>query len=94
MADTIDWKVVWENTLKNKELFPIKAMNKKTVSISCPTRFSNAGELSIDITPSFNDASIVLELLVFNDNLLLNDLPKQDEDDSSNENKFNQLVNR
>lgn len=94
MADTIDWKVVWENTLKNKELFPIKAMNKKTVSISCPTRFSNAGELSIDITPSFNDASIVLELLVFNDNLLLNDLPKQDEDDLSSENKFNQLVNR
>ena len=94
MADTIDWKVVWENTLKNKELFPIKAMNKKTVSISCPTRFSNAGELSIDITPSFNDASIVLELLVFNDNLLLNDLPKQDEDGLSSENKFNQLVNR
>ena len=94
MADTIDWKVVWENALKNKELFPIKAMNKKTVSISCPTRFSNAGELSIDITPSFNDASIVLELLIFNDNLLLNDLPKQDEDDSSSENKFNQLVKR
>lgn len=94
MTDTIDWKVVWENALKNKELFPIKAMNKKTVSISCPTRFSNAGELSIDITPSFNDASIVLELLIFNDNLLLNDLPKQDEDDSSSENKFNQLVKR
>lgn len=93
-SNAIDWKVVWETALKDKELFPIKAMNKNTVSISCPTRFSNAGELSIDITPSFNDESIVLELLVFNDNLELNDLPKSDDDNSSKENKFNQLVNR
>ena len=93
-SNAIDWKVVWETALKDKELFPIKAMNKNTVSISCPTRFSNAGELSIDITPSFNDESIVLELIVFNDNLELNDLPKSDDDNSSKENKFNQLVNR
>jgi hypothetical protein len=91
---TIDWKAVWETALKDKELFPIKAMNKNTVSISCPTRFSNAGELSINITPSFNDESIVLELLVFNDNLELSDLPKADDGNSSKDNKFNQLVSR
>ena len=93
-SNAIDWKTVWETALKDKELFPIKAINKNTVSISCPTRFSKSGELSIDITPSFNDESIVLELLVFNDNLELNDLQKIDDDITSKENKFNQLVNR
>ena len=93
-SNAIDWKTVWETALKDKELFPIKAINKNTVSISCPTRFSKSGEMSIDITPSFNDESIVLELLVFNDNLELNDLQKIDDDSSSKENKFNQLVNR
>lgn len=93
-SNAIDWKTVWETALKDKELFPIKAINKNTVSISCPTRFSKSGELSIDITPSFNDESIVLELLVFNDNLELNDLQKIDDDSSSKENKFNHLVNR
>ena len=93
-SNAIDWKAVWETALKDKELFPIKAINKNTVSISCPTRFSKSGELSIDITPSFNDESIVLELLVFNDNLELNDLQKIDDGSSSKENKFNQLVNR
>ena len=92
-SNAIDWKAVWETALKDKELFPIKAINKNTVSISCPTRFSKSGELSIDITPSFNDESIVLELLVFNDNLELNDLQKIDDDSSSKENKFNQLAN-
>ena len=93
-SNAIDWKAVWETALKDKELFPIKAINKNTVSISCPTRFSKSGELSIDITPSFNDESIVLELLVFNDNLELSDLQKIDDDSTSKENKFNQLVNR
>ena len=93
-SNAIDWKSVWETALKDKELFPIKAINKNTVSISCPTRFSQSGELSIDITPSFNDESIVLELLVFNDNLELNDLQKIGDDSSSKENKFNQLANR
>ena len=93
-SNAIDWKAVWETALKDKELFPIKAINKNTVSISCPTRFSKSGELSIDITPSFNDESIVLELLVFNDNLELNDLQKIDGDSTSKENKFNQLANR
>ena len=92
-SNAIDWKAVWETALKDKELFPIKAINKNTVSISCPTRFSQSGELSIDITPSFNDESIVLELLVFNDNLELNDLQKIDDDSTSKENKFNQLAN-
>lgn len=93
-SNAIDWKAVWETALKDKELFPIKAINKNTVSISCPTRFSQSGELSIDITPSFNDESIVLELLVFNDNLELNDLQKIDDNSTSKENKFNQLANR
>ena len=93
-SNAIDWKSVWETALKDKELFPIKAINKNTVSISCPTRFSKSGELSIDITPSFNDESIVLELLVFNDNLELSDLQKIDDDSSSKENEFNHLVNR
>ena len=92
-SNAIDWKAVWETALKDKELFPIKAINKNTVSISCPTRFSKSGELSIDITPSFNDESIVLELLVFNDNLELNDLQKIDDDSAYKENKFNQLAN-
>ena len=93
-SNAIDWKTVWETALKDKELFPIKAINKNTVSISCPTRFSKSGELSIDVTPSFNDESIVLELLVFNDNLELNDLQKIDDDVTYKENKFNHLVNR
>ena len=93
-SNAIDWKAVWETALKDKELFPIKAINKNTVSISCPTRFSKSGELSIDITPSFNDESIVLELLVFNDNVELNDLQKIDDDSTYKENKFNQLANR
>ena len=92
-SNAIDWKAVWETALKDKELFPIKAINKNTVSISCPTRFSQSGELEIDITTSFNDESIVLELLVFNDNLELNDLQKIDDDSTSKENKFNQLAN-
>ena len=44
-SNAIDWKAVWETALKDKELFPIKAINKNTVSISCPTRFSKSGEL-------------------------------------------------
>lgn len=83
MAD-IDWKSIWEKALKNKELFPIKSVHNNTVSVSCPTRFSNTGKFSIDITPSFNSASIVLELLVFNDNLILSDLPSSKENSKSN----------
>lgn len=71
----LDWKSIWEKALKNKELFPIKNVHNNTVAVSCPTRFSNSGKFSIDVTPSFNSASIVLELLVFNDNLILSDLP-------------------
>lgn len=89
----IDWKNIWDSALKNKELFPIKAINKNTVSVSCPTRFSKSGELSIDITPSFNDDSIVLELLIFNDNLSFDDLPDKD-NDSHNRDEFNKLVDR
>lgn len=80
----IDWKSIWKKALKNKELFPIKSVHNNTVSVSCPTRFSNTGKFSIDITPSFNSASIVLELLVFNDNLILSDLPSSKENSKSN----------
>lgn len=91
----IEWEKIWEATLKNKELFPVKTVNKKTISVSCPTRFSNTGELAIEITPIFNDASIVLELLVFNDNLSLKDLPKSNEKDNlEGEDKFNQMANQ
>lgn len=95
----IDWEKTWEEAIKDKELFPIKSINNKTLSISCPTRFSGTGELSIDITPTFNDESIVLELLVFNDNLSIKDLQKQDKkSDQSNSSDtrddFNKLANR
>lgn len=80
----IDWKSIWKKALKNKELFPIKSVHNNTVCVSCPTRFSNTGKFSIDITPSFNSASIVLELLVFNDNLILSDLPSSKENNKSN----------
>jgi hypothetical protein len=80
----IDWKSVWEKALKNKELFPIKSVHNSTIAVSCPTRFSNTGKFSIDITPSFNSASIVLELLVFNDNLILSDLSSSKENKNTN----------
>ena len=93
---SIDWKKVWESALTNKEIFPVKFINKDTISVSCPTRFSKSGELSIEITPSFNEASIVLELLVFNENLLLDELPSEKEVDSekSSTDDFNRLVAR
>jgi hypothetical protein len=94
---TIDWKLVWKNALKSKELFPIKALSKNTLSISCPTRFSNVGRLSIDVTPSFNDNSIVLELLVFNDNVIIDDIPKKNRSKSADvdkDNEFNKLANQ
>lgn len=97
----IDWKLVWDDSLKNKELFPVKIINKSTVSISCPTRFSNTGQFAIDITPSFNENSIVLELLVFNDNLSIDDLEglesnknKKSDDDSNVNDRFNRLANQ
>jgi hypothetical protein len=95
MSKSIDWEAIWNEIIKDNLLFPIKAINKNTLSISCPTRFSKAGEFSIDITPSFNDASIVLEMLVFNDNLLLSDLPEANiKDNKISNNNFNKLVSR
>ena len=92
---SINWEDIWNKILKNSELFPVKSMNKNTVSIACPTRFSNTGEFSISITPTFNDESIVLELLVFNDNVSLSDLNKESDskDDGKDSNdKFNQMA--
>lgn len=93
----IEWEKVWEAALKNKELFPVITVKKKTVSVSCPTRFSNNGKLSIEVTPVFNDESITLELLVFNDNLSLEDLQIAVEEDNlnlENENRFNKFANQ
>lgn len=89
----IDWKTVWDNSLHNKEMFPIKAINNSTVSISCPTRFSGTGKFSIEVTPSFNKSSITLSLLMFNENLLLSDLPATDKQADSEE-TYNKLVDR
>lgn len=90
---TIDWESVWNSTLKNKELFPIKSVNKKTVSLSCPTRFSSPGVFSIDITPEFNKSSINLEMLIFNDNLSIKDLGKSDKSDKDGYD-FNRLSSK
>lgn len=77
----IDWEKVWKSAIGNSELFPAKLINKNTLSVSCPTRFSNSGEMSIEITPTFNDASISLELLLFNDNIDVTDILSKDEQD-------------
>lgn len=89
----IDWKKIWESAIKNPEMFPIKAMDKDTLSISCPTRFSNAGEFAIDITPTFNDASIALQLMLFNENLSIDELDLKDVDTKSKATNFNKLAN-
>lgn len=90
--DKVNWKKVWDMTLKDKELFPIVSVNDKSVSIACPTRFSDSGEFSVSITPSFNDGSIVLELLVFNDNLSIDDLKKFIKDNNVDSKDFNKYA--
>lgn len=96
----IDWKKIWESAIGNSELFPAKLINKNTLSVSCPTRFSNSGELSIEITPTFNDASISLELLLFNDNIDITDILSKEEQDKESTKKvksisdFNQLATK
>lgn len=89
----IDWKLVWEKTLKNKDIFPIKNISNNTVSISCPTRFNNTGMFSINITPTFNTDSIVLELLVFNDNVIFNDI-KNKKVSKNNDNDYNKYADK
>lgn len=92
MSD-IDWRDIWDSTIKNAELFPIKKVTKTTLSIACPTRFSGAGEMSIDFTPSFNDESISLEMLLFNDNLSLNELEFDEKELGKNDkDSFNKLA--
>lgn len=94
----IDWKKVWESAIGNSDLFPAKLINKNTLSVSCPTRFSNSGEMSIEITPTFNDASISLELLLFNDNIDITDILSKGEQDKESTKKaksisdFNRLA--
>ena len=88
----IDWKNVWEKALKDPEIFPVKVTNKNTVSVSCPTRFSDTGKFSIEITPSFNDKSIDFEMLIFNDNISLEDINFKDVDKSDFNSLAKQLV--
>lgn len=95
----IDWKSIWEKAINNKEIFPVKIIDKSTVSISCPTRFSNAGKFSINVSPSFNDNSIVLELLVFNDNISAEDLndiavERSNDKDTLIKDEFNALADQ
>lgn len=90
MAEKLNWKDIWKKSLNNKELFPINSVDKDTVSVSCPTRFSNTGKIAIEITPSFNDDSITLELLVFNDNVSIDDIKDIEVDDSGD--KYSQLA--
>ena len=99
MSD-IDWKKIWESSISNSDLFPAKLINKNTLSVSCPTRFSNSGELSIEVTPTFNEASISLELLLFNDNIDITDILSKDEQDKESTKNvksasdFNKLANK
>ena len=96
----IDWEKVWESAIGNSELFPAKLINKSTLSVSCPTRFSKSGEMSIEITPTFNDTSISLELLLFNDNIDISDILSKVEHDKESTKKvksisdFNQLASK
>lgn len=70
----VSWKSVWNRALKSNKLFPLNAVDKDTISVSCPTRFSGTGKFAIEITPSFNDDdSISLKMLVFNDNVSIED---------------------
>ena len=76
MASNVNWKEVWESVLKAQMKFPITIVDddKDTISVSCPTRFSDTGAFSIQITPTFNQYSINLEILTFNENVSLKDL--------------------
>lgn len=72
----INWEDVWNSALKDKAIFPLKKIDNKTISVSCPTRFSSVGKFSIEITPSFYDNELSLDLLLFNDNVSIEDLGK------------------
>ena len=91
----INWKDIWKTALDNKALFPIKDKNNKTISVYSPTRFSKVGKFSIDITPTFNDDNISFELLLFNDNIGIEDLDKSNlikDDFNSISNELSKVV--
>ena len=69
----MDWKSAWESALKSKKIFPY-AKNGDIIEVSCPTRFSSYGQFSIEIKPLFQDESIELEMLLFNDNIPVEDV--------------------
>jgi len=74
----IDWEQAWDDAIKNKGTNRIKAKiidnSKKSIALSCPTQFSLNGKFEINITPTFNDDSITLSMLTFNDNFTVDDL--------------------
>lgn len=89
---TIDWKRAWKDATKDSALFPIKSVTDNTYTVSCPTRFSDVGSFSIDVTPHFNDEenSIEFEILYFNDAVSLDDLKLKKSDDKVD--NFNSLA--
>lgn len=74
----INWEQAWDDAIKNKGTNRIKAKilddSKKSIALSCPTQFSLNGKFEINITPTFNDDSITLSMLTFNDNFTVDDL--------------------
>lgn len=85
----LDWKQIWNKSISDKQLFPTKLLEKNTMSISCPTRFSDIGAFAISVTPTFNENSLDLEILMFNDNVSLEDLDVS----HKNSQDFNTLSN-
>lgn len=69
----INWEKVWKRALNSNKKFPTNVIKNNTISVSCPTRFSGTGKFAIDITPTFNDSYIKLDLLIFNDNVSVED---------------------
>lgn len=90
----INWESVWNSSLKNKELFPFIKVKDNAISLACPTRFSNSGEVAIQVSASFNDDSIVLELLTFNDNVSIDDFVEVKSDNISSQLAKYELSNR
>lgn len=90
----IDWESVWDKALENKELFPVKNVTDKSVTISCPTRFSSPGAFSIEVSPTFNKSSITLEMLIFNDNVQFKDINLNIDKSDKSSNDFNKLSNQ
>lgn len=87
MAD-IDWSKVWDDAINSNALYPHILLKKDKLSLACPTQFSKSGEFSIEINPKFNNNSLSLSMLLFNNNVELDDLSI----DKVNKSNFNALA--